>query len=108
MPARMASRSAPYQSVRRVRIDSGRRQRRPGAGRPGAGSSGLAAEDVAGPSQSVDESPLSRAVDLATEVADVDIDHVGPGVEAEAPDVLGERGARLDAARMAHEALEEC
>src|SRR5262245_28398074 len=102
MPARMARRMALYQSVRRVRTDSGRSQRPRGSGR-----SGLVAENVAGSPDGVDQPALPRPVDLAAEVADVDVDHARLGVEAESPDVLGQHGARLDAPGVTHEVLEQ-
>src|SRR5262245_63965060 len=98
----MASRRALYQSVRRVRTDSGRTQRRPTVARSGPG-----AEDVAGSSNGVDQSLLPGSVDLSTEVADVDIHHVRLWIEAESPDVLGQHRAGLDSSDVAHEELEE-
>src|SRR5262245_12341659 len=98
----MASRKALYQSVRRVRTESGRTQRGRAIGR-----SGLDAEDVAGSSNGVDQAPLPRPVDLSPEVADVDIDHVRFGVEAETPHVLGQHRTGLDTPGVAHEELEE-
>src|SRR5262245_64312447 len=102
MPARMASRSALYQSVRRVLTDSGRIQRRRAVGR-----SGSVAENVACSSDGVDQPPLPRPVDLATEVADVDVHHVRLGVEVESTIVLRPHRPGLDATDVAHEELEQ-
>src|SRR5215475_10259472 len=98
----MASRSALYQSVRRVRTERGRNQPPRTVGR-----SGPIAENVARCSDGVDQPPISGPVDLPAKVADVNVDDVRLGIEAEAPHVLGQHRAGLDASDVPHEELEE-
>src|SRR5262245_32147411 len=99
----MARRSALYQSVSRVRTDSGRIQRR----RRAAGRSGSVAENIARSSDGVDQPQVPGPVDLAAEIADVDVHHVRLRVEVEPPHVLGQLRPALDAPDAAHEELEQ-
>src|SRR2546423_232451 len=48
-----------------------------------------------------------RAAELGAQAADVDVDDVGPGVEAAAPDLLEELGARADLALVEGQVLEQ-
>src|SRR5262245_25647615 len=92
----MQNRMALYQRVSRVRMDSGLTPRSP-----------LGAQHVARSPERVEQPPLALAVDLAPEVADVDVDDVALGVEVEAPDVLGDHRPRQHAPHVAEEVLEE-
>ena len=58
---------------------------------PAHGSLGL--EHVAGAAHGVQQALVVGAVDLAPQVADVDVDDVALGVEVQAPDVLGQHRA---------------
>src|SRR5215471_148306 len=51
--------------------------------------------------------PLERAVDLAPERKDVDVDDPGIALEGEVPDVLDQGSPGEDIARPAHEVLEQ-
>ena len=75
--------AAVYQRVRRPRRLRGR-------GMAGPAPRTRAPQHVAGAAHGVDQLGLEVGVDLAAEVVHVDVDHVGEGVEADAPDVLGD------------------
>ena len=94
MTRRMPSRMALYQSVK------------PGPD-PHRPASLLGGELVAGAPQRVQEPPVALAVDLAPEIADVDVDDIALGVEVQAPDVLRDHGPRQHAAGIAEEVLEQ-
>ena len=63
-------------------------------------------EPVARPSDGVDRGPSERPVDLATQVADVDLDDVGIAVEVVIPDVAEDLTLRPHLPRVSHEVFE--
>src|SRR5262249_13081424 len=69
-----------------------------------AARSGLGpAQHVAGAPHGMDELGLEIGVDLAAQIVDVDVDDVGEGVEADAPDVLCDERPAEHAVRVTEE-----
>src|SRR3989449_2369854 len=68
---------------------------------------GVRPQHVPGAAHRVEQPRVPRAVDLAAQVADVDVHDVALGVEVQSPHVLGEHRTREDASGIAQEVLEE-
>src|SRR5947208_16701998 len=83
----------------RVRIEVGRRSR--------GATSGGQAEAVAHAADRLQVPPAEGQVDLAPQVAHVDVDHVGSAVVGEVPDVVHDVAAAQHLAGLAHEQLQE-
>src|SRR5215510_11264051 len=102
--ARMTSRTSEYQMVRRLLMDRGRISRRPSAC---SWPSVVGLQRVAGSSHGAEQGVFPFPVDLAPQIAHVDVNHVALGIEVESPHVLGDHGTGQDAPGIAHEVLEQ-
>src|SRR5205809_5676091 len=79
----------------RARSPSRRRTGASGGGGSEAGSSSaVLAEAVADPAYGLDRTAAERPVDLVAQVADVDVDEIGAGLEAELPGALEQLASR--------------
>src|SRR5512132_324245 len=67
----------------------------------------LLAEDVAGAADGVDHPGLAASLELLAQVADVHLEHVGLGLEVEAPDPLEEVLAAEHLSRLAEEGRQQ-
>src|SRR6266700_2247457 len=65
------------------------------------------AEPVAHPAHRMQEGAVKATIDLAPEIADVDIDDIGITEEVEVPDVFGNLRAGKHVPGMAHEVFQE-
>jgi hypothetical protein len=55
----------------------------------------------------MDEFCIMITIDLISEVTDIDIYHIGKGVEVDVPDMLGNHGAGHYAAYIPHEVFQQ-
>ena len=53
------------------------------------------------------QDPIVSEIDLAPQIVDVDVHHIGHGIEVELPDLLDNRGARHRLPFMPHQELEK-
>src|SRR5262245_7782139 len=75
--------------------------------RAGRDGSARRAEPVAGAADGAEQARLAVVLELAAQVADVDVDHVRRRDEVVAPDVLGDLGPAEDAVGVAQEVLQD-
>ena len=68
---------------------------------------GVGLQPVADAAHRLDRVATERAVDLLAQVADVDVDDVGPALERDVPGAVEKLTAREDSAGAAHEELEQ-
>src|SRR6266480_446369 len=73
----------------------------------GSGAQRVISDPVTQAPHRLQRGPLERAIDLAPERADVDVDDPGIAVEGEVPDVVNQGSPGEDIARPAHEVLEQ-
>ena len=67
----------------------------------------IAADLVADTTDGADERAIRAGIDLAAQIVDIDVDHVGDGFRVHAPDLFNDRGARDWTPGMAQQKLQQ-
>src|SRR5260221_11081196 len=94
-PPSVVSRTNEYQRISFARMD------------PKRNATSIVLQDVADAADRVEQLLLEPVVDLAAQVIDVHVDHVGAGVKVVIPDMFGKNRPGEDAAGVPHEVFEK-